>query len=549
LYSRPESRGKAEPVPSYRVNNLALWLDEPESLLKKKAAEKLGVTAGDLATVRIVRSVLDARKKNSPRYIHTVEVEFEKGKLPKTVPPDVSEAEAPPPPSLPVKRQPEQRPIIIGMGPTGLFCALELAQRGVRSILLDRGRDVIQRRKDVAKLMRDGTLMTESNMSFGEGGAGAYTDGKLSTRINHPSVRKVIETFAKYGAPERILVQGKPHIGSDLLPLSVERMRKDLIELGVEVRFETRVEDLLSRDGVVMGVKLHDGTEIHSDRVILAPGNSARELFERFAADSRVFIEPKPFALGFRAEHPQGLINAIQYGEKSAADASLKLPPADYKLAENLSVDGDVRGVFSFCMCPGGIVVPTPTEDGMQCTNGMSNSHRNAKYANAGIVVSVSVEDYTREGFTGPLAGIEFQRHWEKKAYELGGGKFFAPAQSIPDYLAGRVKKKPEGTTYRPGLAHEDLNKLFPAWLTSSLKQAIKAFDRRMKGFITDDGNLIGIEARTSTPLRITRNEQLQSVSMKGLYPGGEGAGYAGGIVSSGIDGLRIAEQICAELS
>jgi uncharacterized FAD-dependent dehydrogenase len=203
-----------------------------------------------------------------------------KGKLPKTVPPDVSEAEAPPPPSLPVKRQPEQRPIIIGMGPTGLFCALELAQRGVRSILLDRGRDVIQRRKDVAKLMRDGTLMTESNMSFGEGGAGAYTDGKLSTRINHPSVRKVIETFAKYGAPERILVQGKPHIGSDLLPLSVERMRKDLIELGVEVRFETRVEDLLSRDGVVTGVKLHDGTELHSDRVILAPGNSARELFE-----------------------------------------------------------------------------------------------------------------------------------------------------------------------------------------------------------------------------------------------------------------------------
>ncbi len=533
-------------MPSFRVNNLALWVDEPESLLTRKAAEKLGVKPADLVNVRVVRSVLDARKKNSPRYIHTVEVEFAEGKLPKTVPPDVSEVEPLPPPSLPVKRQPAQRPIIIGMGPAGLFCALELAQRGVKSILLDRGREVIQRRKDVAKLMRDGSLMTESNMSFGEGGAGAYTDGKLSTRINHPSVRKVIETFAKYGAPDRILVQGKPHIGSDLLPFAVERMRKELQEMGVEVLFETRVEDILSRDGQTTGVKLSDGSELHSDRVVLLPGNSARELFERFAADGRIFIEPKPFALGFRAEHPQPLINAIQYGEKFADS---KLPPADYKLAENLSVDGDMRGVFSFCMCPGGLVVPTPTEPGMQCTNGMSNSHRNSKYANAGIVVSVSVEDYAKSGFTGPLAGVEFQRHWERQAYALGGGNFFAPAQSIPDYLAGTTKKKPEGTSYRPGLAHVDLNRLFPEWLTTSLKQAIRAFDRRMKGFITEEGLLLGIEARTSTPLRITRNEQLQSVSMKGLYPGGEGAGYAGGIVSSGIDGLRIAEQICAELS
>lgn len=532
---------------SYRVNNLALWLDEPETILGKRAAEKLGVPAGDLASVRVVRSVLDARKKNSPRYIHTVEVELAPGRFPTTLPPDVSEVEAAPLPSKPVTRVPDQRPIIIGMGPAGLFCALELAQRGVKSILLDRGRDVIQRRKDVAQLMRDGTLMPESNMSFGEGGAGAYTDGKLSTRINHPSVRKVIETFAKYGAPDRILVQGKPHIGSDLLPLAVEKMRKDLEALGVEVRFETRVDELLSRDGAITGVRLADGSELHSDRVVLVPGNSARELFEKFAADERVFIEPKPFALGFRAEHPQPLINAIQYGDKVASHP--KLPPADYKLAENLAVDGDVRGVYSFCMCPGGIVVPTPTEHGMQCTNGMSNSHRNARYANAGVVVSVSVEDYAREGFTGPLAGIAFQRHWETKAYELGGGKFFAPAQSIPDYLAGRVKHEPKGTTYRPGLARTDLNQLFPAWLTASLKQALKAFDRRMKGFITDEGTLIGIEARTSTPLRITRNEQLQSVSMKGLYPGGEGAGYAGGIVSSGIDGLRIADQICSELS
>jgi uncharacterized FAD-dependent dehydrogenase len=389
--------------------------------------------------------------------------------------------------------------------------------------------------------------LPESNMNFGEGGAGAYTDGKLSTRINHPLVRKVIETFAEYGAPDRILVEGKPHIGSDLLPFAVEKMRQELVARGVEVRFNARVDDLLVRDGHIAGVVLADGEKLESDRVILAPGNSARELYERFAKDGTIFIEAKPFAIGFRAEHPQGLVNAQQYGEKLSA--STELPPADYKLAENLTVDGDTRGVYSFCMCPGGIVVPTPTEPGMQCTNGMSNSRRNSKYANAGLVVSVSVQDFEREGFTGPLAGLEFQRHWEKKAYELGGGNFFAPAQRIPDYLAGKLGKPPGGTSYRPGLAHVDLNRLFPSYVTTSLKQALRAFERKLKGFTSEEGLLLGIEARTSAPVRLTRNEALQSVSVKGLYPAGEGCGYAGGIVSSGIDGLRVAEQIALELS
>jgi hypothetical protein len=307
------------------------------------------------------------------------------------------------------------------------------------------------------------------------------------------------------------------------------------------------VEDLTSTDGAVTGVRLQDGSVLESDRVVLAVGNSARELYERFAADGRVFVEAKPFAIGFRVEHPQELINAIQYGDKVAA--KVKLPAADYKLAENLAVDGDVRGVYSFCMCPGGIVVPTPTEDGMQCTNGMSNSHRNSKFANAGLVVSVSVDDFAREGFTGPLAGLGFQRAMEKKAYVMGGGRFFAPAQSIPDFLSGRLKKKPDETTYRPGLAHANLNTLFSPWLTTSLKHALKTFDQKMKGYVTDQGTLIGIEARTSAPVRVTRDEALQSVSMKGLYPAGEGCGYAGGIVSSGIDGIRVADQICGELS
>jgi uncharacterized FAD-dependent dehydrogenase len=531
---------------AYRINNVPQWLDEPEAVLGPKAAAKLGVKPSDLATLRVVRTVLDARKKNHPRYVHTLEVEVMPGRLPKTLPPDVSEVDPPPAPLPKVVRPPARRPIIVGMGPAGLFAALALAERGVTSVILERGREVVQRRKDVAKLSRDGTLFPESNMNFGEGGAGAYTDGKLSTRINHPHVRRVIETFARFGAPDRILVQGKPHIGSDLLPFAVERMRQELLALGVEVRFETRVEDVLVRDGKVAGVRLADGSTLEGDRVVLAPGNSARELFERFAADGHVFVEAKPFALGFRAEHPQLLINALQYGDKVADDA--RLPPADYKLAENLSVDGDVRGVYSFCMCPGGIVVPTPTEDGYQCTNGMSNSRRNSKYANAGIVVSVSVEDFARDGFTGPLAGLSFQRKWEKAAYELGGGRFFAPAQSIPDYLAGRLSKAPGGTTYRPGLTHADLNRLFPRALTESLKQALRSFDRSMRGFITDEAFLIGVEARTSSPVRVTRDEQLQSVSARGLYPAGEGCGYAGGIVSSGIDGLRVAEQICQEL-
>jgi hypothetical protein len=530
---------------AYRVNNIGLWLDEPEELLGQRAAEKLGVTRSDLASVRVVRSVLDARKKGSPRYIYTLEVELAPGRKPGRLPPDVGEV--PPPPELPPRvKEPERWPLIIGTGPAGLFCALGLLERGVRSILLERGREVVTRRKDVAKLMRDGTLDPESNMNFGEGGAGAYTDGKLSTRINHPMVRKVIETFAQYGAPDHILVDGKPHIGSDLLPGAVARIRDMLIAGGCQVLFEHRVEDLLYRDGRVAGVRLADGRTMESDRVVLAPGNSARELYERFAADGRVSIEAKPFALGFRAEHPQGLINSIQYGN---AAKNPRLPPADYKLAENLDVDGEVRGVYSFCMCPGGIVVPTPTQDGLQCTNGMSNSRRNAKYANAGIVVTVSVQDFEREGFRGPLAGLEFQRHWEQKAYELGGGRFFAPAQTIPDYLAGRVKKEPGDTSYRPGIVKTDLNRLFPERLTQSLKQALRGFDRKMRGFISDEGKLIGIESRTSSPVRITRGEDLQSVSMRGLYPGGEGCGYAGGIVSSAIDGLRIAEQIAAELS
>ncbi|HZA49462.1 MAG TPA: FAD-dependent oxidoreductase [Myxococcaceae bacterium] len=530
---------------TYRINNVALWLDEPETALGRRAAEKLGVDVAALASIRVVRSVLDARKKGNPRFIYTLEVQLAPGRRPAQLPPDVVEADPPPPPPV-VVRPPPLRPIIVGTGPAGLFCALGLLERGVHSILLERGREVVERRKDVARLMRDGSLDPESNMNFGEGGAGAYTDGKLSTRINHPMVRKVIETFARFGAPDHILVDGKPHVGSDLLPGAVARLREFLRDNGCEVRFGAKVEDLAYRDGRVAGIRLTTGEAIESDRVVLAPGNSARELFERFASDGRIMLEPKPFAIGFRAEHPQALIDRIQYGK---AAEHPRLPPADYKLAENLAVDGETRGIYSFCMCPGGIVVPTPTEEGLQCTNGMSNSRRNARFANAGIVVSVSVADFHREGFQGVLAGLEFQRHWERKAYELGGGRYIAPAQTIPDYLTGRARSDPGPTSYRPGIVRADLNRLLPERHRESIKQALRGFDHKMKGFITEEGKLLALESRTSSPLRVTRGDDLQSVSLGGLYPSGEGCGYAGGIVSSAIDGLRIAERIGSELA
>jgi hypothetical protein len=292
-------------------------------------------------------------------------------------------------------------------------------------------------------------------------------------------------------------------------------------------------------------VRLHDGARLDGDRVVLAPGNSARELFERFASDGRVAIEAKPFAAGFRAEHPQALIDRIQYG---AVAGHPRLPPADYRLAENPRVDGRERGVFSFCMCPGGVVVPTPTEPGMICTNGMSNSARSSPLANAGIVAAVGPDDFAREGFEGPLAGLLWQRKWERAAHDLGGGGFRAPAQRLADYLARRPGLPPGRSSYRPGLTHADLEPLFPPGVRAALREALRAFERRMRGFTSSDAVLVGVETRTSAPCRLLRGDDFQSPGLRGLYPAGEGAGYAGGIVSSAVDGLKVAEAISREL-
>ncbi len=525
----------------YRVSNIPLWLDEDEALVPRRAAERLGISAEHLRDVQVVRRSLDARKKGHPRWLVNVEVTVE-GEVP-GAPADVTRVPAPEP--LPARvRAPAAPPIVLGAGPAGLFCAWALLERGVPSVVVDRGREVAPRRRDVAALLRGGVLDPESNMNFGEGGAGAYTDGKLGTRVHHPYVRKVVELFAQFGNAARILVEGKPHVGSDVLPSAISALVAELERGGCTFLWGARAIDLDLHAGRFRGLRLSDGRTVESDRLILAPGNSARELFELFAARGWP-IEAKPFAAGFRAEHPQGLIDRIQYG---TASRHAKLPPADYRLADNPKVGGEARGVFSFCMCPGGVVVPTPTEPEMLCTNGMSNSRRSSPLANAGIVVAVSPADFAAEGFEGPLAGLEWQRKWERAAFQLGGGGYHAPAQRLSAFLAGKPGAPPGKTSYRPGATAADLSELYPSRVLEALRAGLHTFERRMRGFVTDEALLLGVETRTSSPCRLVRGEDFRAPGLGGVYPAGEGAGYAGGIVSSAVDGLRVADAICAEL-
>jgi uncharacterized FAD-dependent dehydrogenase len=525
----------------YRIANVPLWLDEDESVLAVRAAERLGIGREGLRDLTVLKRSLDARKKGHPRWLLSLEVSIDgeaAGAGPDVVP-------APPPEPAPARaRAPALRPIILGAGPAGLFCAWALLERGVASVVVDRGKLVSPRRRDVAALMRSGALDPESNMNFGEGGAGAYTDGKLGTRIHHPAVRKVVELFARFGGVQRILEEGKPHVGSDLLPGAISAMRAELERGGCEFEWQARAVDLDVAGGRFRALRLADGRLLASDRLVLAPGNSARELFELFAGRGWP-IEAKAFAAGFRVEHPQALIDSIQYGMEKRHRA---LPPADYKLADNPRVAGAPRGVFSFCMCPGGVVVPTPTEPELQCTNGMSNSHRSSPLANAGLVVAVSPADFAAEGFEGPLAGLAWQRRCEAAAYRLGGGGYRAPAQRLSAYLARSRGSPPARTSYRPGVTHADLSTLFSPAIHEALRAGVRTFERRMRGFVTDEALLLGVETRTSSPCRLVRGDDLRSPGLGGVYPCGEGAGYAGGIVSSAVDGLRVAEAICAEL-
>ncbi|ATX81482.1 hypothetical protein Ga0123462_0612 [Mariprofundus ferrinatatus] len=532
----------------YAVNNFKVELNESKSAVAVRLIALLGIHEDELLASRCVRRAVDARKKSHIHFVCTYEVELsrEPAELPAQVfSIDRSSLEAVRPEIFCKTASTNQHVVVIGAGPAGLFAALALAESGLRVTLLERGKPVETRMRDIGRLRSRGELDPESNICFGEGGAGTYTDGKLYTRIKHPYLRWVLHTFVRFGAREDILVDAHPHLGTDKLVRIVRNMRHHLLDLGVDYRFETRVDNLLLANGKVTGVRTHQGEEISAEHVILATGHSARDTFERLQ-QLGIAMEAKSFAVGVRAEHPQSIINHSQYGRAAGHE---KLEAAEYKLTHQVSDHYlDQRGVYSFCMCPGGLIVPSPTEAGGMAVNGMSNAKRGGKWANSGIVVQVTPDDIRRHGYKqDPLMGIHFQRELETATFRAAGNSYAAPAMRLIDFVNDRPTGKLADTRFKPAAVPADLRKIFPEWLSQPLAEGIMAFGRKLRGFVTIEANLFGSETRTSSPLRITRDAQMQSITLKGLYPVGEGAGYAGGIVSAAVDGLKAAEAIIAQ--
>lgn len=531
-----------------RINELALPLDHPEQALTEAILTRLRITPDELDEFTVFKRSYDARKKNSEIkfvYIIDVTVRDEESVLTRFNA-DQHIKRAPDTRYYPVANAPDtlaQRPIVIGFGPCGLFAALILAQMGFKPIVLERGKEVRQRTKDTWALWRNNVLDTESNVQFGEGGAGLFSDGKLYSQIKDPKFygRKVMDEFVRAGAPEEILFVSKPHIGTFRLTGVVAKMREEIKRLGGEVRFESHVTDFLVLNGQIEGVTLASGETLKSQHVVLAVGHSARDSFRALHAKG-VFVEAKPFAIGFRVEHPQSLIDTARLG-KYAGHPSLGA--ADYKLVHHAK---NGRAVYSFCMCPGGTVVAATSEIGRVVTNGMSQYSRNERNANSGIVVGINPEtDFPGD----PLAGLNLQEELESKAFELGGSDYCAPAQLVGDFVRGESSTVLGAIepSYKPGVKLGDLASALPRYAIEAIREALPAFGRQVKGFDRDDAILTGVETRTSSPIRIRRDkETLQSVNTRGLYPAGEGAGYAGGILSAGVDGIKIAEAVALSI-
>ncbi len=528
-----------------RLTEIKLPLDHPEEQLKAAILQRLGIAATDLVGYTIFRRGYDARKPSHIQFIYTLDVEVKNDtavlrRLKNTphvaVAPDTSYRF--------VAHAPEglaERPVVIGMGPCGIFAGLLLAQMGFRPIILERGKAVRERTKDTWALWRQGKLNPESNVQFGEGGAGTFSDGKLHSGIKDPKFygRKVLTEFVKAGAPEEILYVSKPHIGTFRLVGMVEEMRHTIEALGGEIRFQSHVVDVDIANGQVQGVVLQDGERIASRHVVLAVGHSARDTFEMLHRRG-VYMEAKPFSIGFRIEHPQSLIDRARLGPNAG---NPQLGAADYKLVHHCK---NGRAVYSFCMCPGGTVVAAASEPGRVVTNGMSQYSRNERNANSGIVVGITPEDYPGD----VLAGIAFQRRWEERAYELGGRNYCAPAQLVGDFLAGRPSTQLGSVqpSYTPGIHLTDLSTALPDYAIAAIREALPAFEKQIKGFSMKDAVLTGVETRTSSPVRIKRGDTLQSLNTVGLFPAGEGAGYAGGILSAAVDGIEIAEAVALDM-
>ncbi len=530
-----------------RITELKLPLDHPDEALREAIVQRLGIRDEQLLSFNLFKRSYDARKKNSELlFIYTIDLEASnEAELLSKFADDRNIGPAPDVTYKFVGQAPadlQERPIVVGFGPCGIFAGLLLAQMGFKPIILERGKEVRQRTKDTWGLWRKSVLNPESNVQFGEGGAGTFSDGKLYSQIKDPQHhgRKVLEEFVKAGAPDEILYINKPHIGTFRLTGMVEQMRQDMIALGAEVRFQQKVTDLLIDDGQLTGVVLESGEQLHSRHVVLALGHSARDTFRMLHAKG-VYMEAKPFSVGFRIEHPQTLIDKARLGKYAGHP---KLGAADYKLVYHAS---NGRSVYSFCMCPGGTVVAATSEPGRVVTNGMSQYSRNERNANSGIVVGIDPE---RDYPGGPLAGIELQERLEAHAYVMGGSNYQAPAQLVGDFVAGRPSTALGSVepSYKPGVTLGDLAPSLPDFAIEAIREALPAFDRQIKGYNLHDAVLTGIETRTSSPLRITRGEDFQSLNLKGLFPAGEGAGYAGGILSAGVDGIRIAEAVARDM-
>ena len=532
-----------------RLNEVKVPLDHSEDDLHAAAVERLGIELEDLLNCVVFRRSIDARKRSAIQLTYTLDVEVKdepavlngNEKLKKSgkvaVSPDTSYhfvTHAP--------QEIKQRPVVIGTGPCGFFAGLLLAQMGFKPIILERGKIVQQRTKDTMGFWRKSVFKPESNVQFGEGGAGTFSDGKLYSQIKDKRylARKVLTEFVKAGAPEEILYVAKPHIGTFRLVSIVRRMRATIESLGGEFRFENKVTDLLTENKRIKGITLANGESIASEHVVLAVGHSARDTF-RMLYDRGVYVEAKPFSIGFRIEHPQSLIDGERWGESAGHEL---LGAADYKLVHHCK---NGRSVYSFCMCPGGTVVAATSEEGHVVTNGMSEYSRKERNANAGIVVGITPEeDYPGDA----LAGIDFQRRWEVAAFKAGGENYNAPAQKVGDFLAGRPSSSlgPVIPSYTPGVTMTDLSSCVPDYAVEAIREAIPAFDRKIKGYAMDDALLTGVETRTSSPIRIKRNAEYESINTGGLYPAGEGAGYAGGILSAAVDGIEVAEAVAKSM-
>lgn len=518
-----------------RLKDIKIREDYTNDALIEKICKHSQILLKDVKDYRIYKKSIDARDKNDIFYVYTIDIfvenedkykKFEHVEL-------IDETKI----NINIKRKSKLKPIIVGAGPAGLFAALTLAQNGIKPIILEQGKSVDERQKDVDLFWKEGKLNTLSNVQFGEGGAGTFSDGKLTTSVNDPLCKKVLREFYNFGAPEQILYTSKPHIGTDNLINIVRNIREEIKRLGGEVYFNEQVVDFEFENNKIKSVICESGKTFETDAVVLAIGHSARKTFEKLHSKG-VTMEKKNFSVGVRIEHKQDMINKSQYGDKT----KLNLPPAEYKLAYH----GKDRSCYTFCMCPGGVVVASSSEEGTIVTNGMSKFARDGENANSAVLVSVTPEDFPGDS---PLLGMYFQKQLEETAFKIGGENYKAPVQLVGDFLKHKKSEKfgEVQPTYKPGVKFADLHDVLPDFITKTMEEGLLYFDKKIKGFASDDAILTGVETRSSSPVKILRNEKFEA-NYAGMYPCGEGAGYAGGIMTAAVDGIKCAIAICEKI-